>query len=333
MGKIQLIILKGQSGYDVSGFVKSIVWSGKKSSAPRTLEVTMLDDYERQGGSDYAGRVGMVLEEGWTCIFKWEGKELFRGIIMKQSITQAKENKWKAYDVCMYLANSKDSFTYENVLATQVFDDCCKRCGVQVGKSVKTNYNIESLTKSKTTFYDCILDALSTTYKNTGERYYIRAEGNKVSLLRRAEQVTQWVVEVGENVSAYSFSESIEKIKTRYRIYSKEGEVLREESNTKLEDALGTLIAIDEADEDYTEASLKEMVETMVEESGSATKSLTVTAVGIISAISGGCLYVIIPHLGLKRTFYIDEDKHTFSGERHSMQVKLNFATDINKAG
>ncbi len=328
MGKISLYVLKGENGYDISELVKSVVWSGKKSSAARTIEVTMLDDYGRKDG-----RVQMTLTDGWTCILKWEGKELFRGIIMKQTITQARENKWKAYDVAMYLANSKDSFTYENVIATQVFDDCCKRAGLQVGKSVKTNYKIESLTKSKTTFYDCILDALSTTYKNTGERYYIRADGNTVSLLRRAEEVTQWVVEVGENVSAYSYSESIEKIKTRYRIYSKEGEVLKESSNKKLEDALGTLIAIDEADEDYTDASLKEMVDTLIEENGYPTKSLTVTAMGIISAVSGGCLYVIIPHLGLKRTFYIDEDKHTFSGEKHTMQVKLNFATDIDKAG
>lgn len=330
---MQLIILKGDSGYDVTEFVKSVVWSGKKSSAARTLEVTMLDDYSRQNGPGFVGRVKMKLTDGWTCIFKWNGEELFRGIIMKQSITQARENKWKAYDVCMYLANSKDSFTYENVLATQVFDDCCKRAGLKVGKSAKTNYKIESLTKSKTTFYDCILDALSTTYKNTGERYYIRADGNKVSLLRRAEEMIQWVVEVGENVSAYSYSESVEKIKTRYRIYSKEGEVLKESVNKDLEHALGTLIAIDEADEDYTDASLKEMVDTLIEENGYPTKSLTVTAMGIVPAVSGGCLYVIIPHLDLKRTFYIDEDKHTFSGEKHTMQVKLNFATDIDKAG
>lgn len=328
MGSISLYVLKGDNGYDVSELVKSITWSGKKSSAARTIEVTMLDDHMRKDG-----RVKMTLTDGWTCIFKWNGTELFRGLIMKQTITQARENKWKAYDVCMYLANSKDSFTYENVLATQVFDDCCKRAGLQTGKSTKTNYKIESLSKSKTTFYDCILDALSTTYSNTGERYYIRANGNKVDLLRRAEEMTQWVIEVGENVSAYSYSESIEKIKTRYRIYSKEGEVLKESNNAALEKSLGTLIAIDEADDDYTDASLKEMVDTLIEENGYPTKSLTVTAVGIISAISGGCLYVIIPHLGLKRTFYIDEDKHTFSGERHSMQVKLNFATDINKAG
>ncbi|MBQ8913918.1 MAG: hypothetical protein IJ054_07745 [Lachnospiraceae bacterium] len=327
MGKITLLILKGDDGFDISDLVKTVVWSGKKSSAARTIEVTMLDDYNMSNSS-----LSMDLSDGWTCIFKWNDEELFRGIIMKQSV-KPYENKWKAYDVCMYLSNSKDSFSFENVIATQVFENCISRAGLEVGKSTQTNYLIDSLIKSKTTLYDCILDALSTTYKNTGERYYIRASENKVDLLRRAEEMTQWVVEVGENIVDFSYTESIEKIKTRYRIFSKEGTILKEVSNTDLENKLGSLVAIDQADEDYTEAGLQEMVQNMIEESGRPVKSLSATTMGIISAISGGCLYVIIPQLNIKRTFYIDEDKHTFNGEKHTMTVKLNFATDIDSAG
>lgn len=71
----------------------------------------------------------------------------------------------------------------------------------------------------------------------------------------------------------------------------------------------------------------------MVEENGHPEESFTIEALGIISAISGNCLYVIIPHLNIKRAFYIDEDKHTFKGEKHTMSLKLNFATDVASAG
>ena len=321
MGKISLYILHGDSGFDVSDMVKQVVWSGKKSAAARTIEVTMLDDFARK-----EGRVGMELTQGVTCILKWNGEELFRGIIMKQSVTQARENKWKAYDVCMYLANSKDSFTYNKVTATTIIGDCCKRAGLPTGQSVDTGYVIESLVKQKTTYYDCILDALSNTYQHTGNRFYIRAMGNAVVVLKRSEELTQWVLEYGENITGYNYTESIEKIKTKYRIYSKEGKVLKEATNAELQSALGTLTAIDQADEDYTDASLKEMVDTLIKENGYPEKSLSISALGIISAISGGCLYVKIPHLNLERTFYIDEDKHTFNGESHMMQLKLNFA-------
>ena len=60
---------------------------------------------------------------------------------------------------------------------------------------------------------------------------------------------------------------------------------------------------------------------------------LKVSGIGISEAVSGGCVYVIIPHLGIKRTFYIDEDTHTFTRKSHKMTLKLNFADDIDSAG
>ena len=60
---------------------------------------------------------------------------------------------------------------------------------------------------------------------------------------------------------------------------------------------------------------------------------LKVSGIGISEAVSGGCVYVIVPHLGIKRTFYIDEDSHTFTRNSHKMTLKLNFADDIDSAG
>jgi hypothetical protein len=154
-----------------------------------------------------------------------------------------------------------------------------------------------------------------------------------VSLLRRKEQLTEWVIEPGANLIQWSYDQSIENIKTRFRIYSKEGKVVYEKKNAALEKKIGRFIMVGSVDEDNNDAQIRELVNSLVEEYAYPEKSLTVESLGIISAIAGGCLYVIIPHLDLKRTFYIDEDKHTFTTEKHTMQLKLNFATDIASAG
>lgn len=328
MGNILLYIYHGKKGWDVSGLVKDIVWSGRKGSLARTLEVTLTDDNTK--GQD---RIKIDVENGYTCVFKWKGKEKFRGIIMKQTQSDKKELKIKAYDECIYLANSKDSFSYKNKTATYIFKNCLKRAGLSVGTAVNTGHKITSLQKSKSYFSDCLLDALSTTYKKTKKRYYIRADGGKVSLLRRKEHVTQWVLEVGENISGYTYNKSIEKIKTRFRIYSDKGKVVYEKKNAKLEKKLGRFIMVDSVDDKQNDAQIRKLVNALVEENGYPTESLSVSTLGIISAIAGGCLYVIIPHLGIKRTFYIDEDKHTFKGETHTMTLTLNFATDVASAG
>lgn len=328
MAAVSLFIYHGKKGWDVSELVSEIVWSGRKGSAARSIEVTMLDD-DTKGQQ----RVAVDVEKGYTCIFKWKKKEKFRGIIMKTTQSHGKTVKWKAYDECIYLANSQDSFSYSNKTATQIFKDCVKRAGLTMGKAVDTGKKIPSLQKPKTYFYDCILEALSETYKRTKKRYYIRAEGGKVSLLRRKEHTTQCMLEVGENVTGYTYAKSIEKIKTRFRVYSDEGKVVYEKKNAKLEKKLGRFIMVGSANDKQTDAQIKELVNSMIEENGCPQESFTVEALGIISAISGNCLYVVIPHLKMKRTFYIDEDKHTFKGESHTMSLKLNFATDVASAG
>ena len=215
MGNIKLLIYHGKKGWDVSKLVQEITWSGRKGSLARVLEVTLSDDDSK--GQDW---MKMDVEKGYTCVFKWKGKEKFRGIIMRQTQSEKKELKIKAYDECIYLANSKDSFSFKNKTATEIFKSCLKRAGLTLGTAVNIGYKIKSLQKSKSYFSDCLLDALSTTYKKTKKRYYIRADGGKVSLLRRKEHMTQWVMEVGANISGYTYDKSIEKIKTRFRIYS-----------------------------------------------------------------------------------------------------------------
>mgnify|MGYP000069681076 CR=1 FL=1 len=87
----------------------------------------------------------------------------------------------KAYDNAYYLANNKDSFSYANKTASQIFNDCMARLGMR-GEAVDTGYIIPELPKGKTTYYDVMLDALSTTYKATGERFYISSENGTIYL-------------------------------------------------------------------------------------------------------------------------------------------------------
>lgn len=328
MGSISLYIYHGNSGWDISGLVDEIVWGGRKGTLPRYLEVTLLDDDTR--GQE---RIKIDVEKGYTCVFKWKGKEKFRGIIMKQDNSEKKHLKFKAYDECIYLANSQDSFAYKNKTVAQIFRDCIKRAGLSCGEVVGVNTKLVSLMKKNAYFSDCLLEALSKTYKKTKHRYYIRADGGRVSLLRRKEHITQWVLEVGANVSNYSYSKSIESIKTRFRICSDKGKVVYEKKNAKLEKRLGRFIMIETLNEKRNDAHIRKLVNTMMEENGFPKESLSVTTLGIISAVAGGCLFVIIPHLEIKRTFYIDEDKHIFKGENHTMSLTLNFATDVGSAG
>lgn len=323
---ISLIIIKGEQGYDVSQLVEKITWRGRKGSSSRTLDVTLIDD----DGYKHA-RSGVDVEEGHQCMFYYDGKELFRGIIMSQTQSHKKRLKFKAYDNGIYLANNKDTFCYENKTASDVFRDCCTRFGLPMGEVAKCTYKIPELTKSKTTAFDAIADALSLDFDATGIRHYVSSDKGKISLLTRRENILQWVVEVGQNLGSYSYTRSIEKIKTRVKMVSKEGTTIAEKSKADLEKKLGVFQEVDTPEESLTTAQINDLINSILDEKSAPERSLTLEAVGIPEVISGIGVFIIIPELDLSRTFYVDEDTHTFEDNKHTMSLKLNYASDLAK--
>lgn len=323
---ISLIIIKGEQGYDVTQFVETIKWKGRKGSSARTLTATLIDD----DGYKHA-RSGIDVEKGHQCLFNYNGKELFRGIIMTQTQTNRKQLQFTAYDNGIYLANNKDTFTYENKTASDVFRDCCTRFGLPMGEVAKCSYKIPELTKSKTTAFDAIADALSLDFDATGIRHYVASSKGKLSLLTRRENIMQWVIEVGQNITTYSYTRSIEDIKTRVKMVSKEGTTVAEKKNAALEKKIGVFQEIDQPDESLTTAQVNDLISSILEEKSTPERTLNVEAVGIAEVISGIGVYIIIPELGLSRTFYVDEDTHTFKDNMHTMTLKLNYANDLAK--
>lgn len=323
---ISLIILKGEQGYDVTQLVEQVKWKGRKGSSSRTLAVTLIDD----DGYKHA-RSGIDVEQGHQCIFSYDGVELFRGIIMSQTQSNQKKLQFTAYDNGIYLANNKDTFCYENKTASDVFRDCCTRFGLPMGEVASCSYKIPELTKSKTTAFDAIADALSLDFDATGIRHYVASSKGKLSLLTRRENILQWVIEVGQNITSYSYSRSIEDIKTRVKMVSKEGTTVAEKSNAELEKKIGIFQEIDQPDESLTTAQVNDLIESIMEEKGTPERTLSVEAMGIAEVISGIGVYIIIPELEISRTFYVDEDTHTFEDNKHTMSLKLNYANDLAK--
>ncbi len=325
---ISLIIVKGEQAYDVTQLVEQIKWMGRKGSSSRTLNVSLIDD----DGYKHS-RSGIDIEQGHQCLFCYNGQELFRGIIMTQTQNERKKLTFTAYDNGIYLANNKDTFTYENKTASDVFQDCCTRFGLPVGEIAECTYKIPELTKSKTTAFDAIADALSLDFDATGIRHYVTSEKGKLNLLTRRENILQWVIEIGQNLVTYSYTRSIENIKTRVKMVSKEGTTLAEKSNVELEEKIGVFQEIEKPDESLTTAQINDLIESMLDEKSTPQRTLDIEAMGIAEVISGIGVYIIIPELELSRTFYVDSDTHIFKDNLHTMTLKLNYANDLTKKG
>lgn len=325
---IKLLLIKGEQGLDISRLVQQISWKGRKGASARSLTATLIDD----DGYKHA-RSGIDVEQGQQCIFSYNSAELFRGIIMRQVQNNKKTLTFTAYDNGIYLANNRDTFVYENKTASDIFRDVCTRFGLPLGEVAECVYKIPELIKSKTTAFDTVLDALSLDFDATGIRHYITSEQDRLNLLTRRENILQWVIEVGQNLIDYTFTKSIESIKTRVKIVSKEGTTVAEKSNTEIENKIGILQEVEQREESLSEAQIKDLISSMLDEKSTPERSLDVEALGNVDVVSGIGVYIIIPELSLAKTFYVDSDTHIFKGNLHTMQLKLNLANDLDKAG
>lgn len=328
MARIQLLVVKDKKTIDMTNLVKSVRWSGRKGSSARTITVAMIDD----DGYRHA-RSGIDVADGNQCVFLVDGKEQFRGILMNQNQGDNKQLKFKAYDNGIYLANNKDTFVYKNKTADQVFSDVCSRFGIPTGEVAKCSYKIPEFTKSKTTGQDAVLDALSLDYKATGTRHFISSDKGKLSLLQRKDQVISFVVDGDANLYGYSYTKSIESIKTRVKMISKEGTTLAEKSNSSLEQKIGIFQEIQQPDESLTKAQVKDLVGSVLDTLDDPEETLTLNILGDPDVISGKAILVKIPHLDISRAYYVDSDDHTFEDNMHTMSLTLTTAAEIKKEG
>lgn len=321
-----LLVIKDGATYDMTPLVENVTWSGRKSSAPRSLDFSLLDS-DRYGHN----RSGVDVERGQQCAFYWNGEELFRGVIMRQEQSQKRTATYKAYDNAIYLANNEDTFVYKQKTATQIFNDICRRFSLS-GNAVNTGYVINDMTKPNTTCIDVIWAALAKTYRATGRRYYVISQKGVLNLIARADNLVQWVIEEGVNATGYSMTKSIENVRTRVKIYSDGNTELAMASDPALEARIGVLQKTESSSEKNDKAKAKTTAQSVLENLKKPEESFSIEALGIPYVYSGVAVWINVPFLGVSRTFYVDEDSHEFKMNVHTMKLTLNATNDVQGA-
>lgn len=319
---IQVLIYKNSDTSDITQLIQKVVWSGRDGTPSRTLEVTLLD-------SPQFKRADIEVIKGYNCIFKYNNQSLFKGLILKTSNSN-KNMSFKAADVGIRLSNNKDAFHYKKKKANEIFKDVCKRFGISVGSVCSCKKVIDEISKS-TTPWDVIQNALQEEYKSTGIRHAVTCTDNKLNLIVRRENIVKWLLETDTNIISWTYSNSIEKVKTRIKLYSGKNEILATAKDTELEKKIGIFQDINKPDEETTKkkSKLKSLAKSLLKESKNPEQILNITALGLTSMQTGRGAFVIIPDMKIKKSFYIISDTHTFDKEKYTMSLKLQKTTDL----
>lgn len=313
---IELFLVK--TGEMVEIPTQSITWSGQRYKAARKIMANIL--YTDKGGLQYT-----EIEEGNTVLFKWKGKELFRGTVFSKNKSKSGLLNLVAYDMLQYLLVNKDVYVFNNRRADQIISRICRDFQIPYRVVSNTGVVLNEVHTNETTLYDIALRALVNTEKQSGKRYNLYSEKGKLVLSEQKISSNQWVLETGVNLIDYNYATSIEETATQVKLVS--GDDNRTISVTVSDKSgrkkFGVLQHFERVTDKINRAQLNTRANSLLNEKKGIQKNLEVTAIGIPEIISGQPIYVVENEIGVKGTRFVDTDTHYFKADYHDMKLKL----------
>ncbi|MHA6488018.1 XkdQ/YqbQ family protein [Bacillus cabrialesii] len=313
---IELFVIKDTEWLEL--VAESVSLEGHRYQAPRSIEATIVI---KQGDQTYYS-----VTEGDTVLFKWKGKELFRGIVFARTPDEH-TLAFSAYDMLQYLVKNQDVYVFSNQRADQMIRRIANDFQIPTTSIPNTGHTIKSLViKNDTTLYDIILKALKQTKSQTGRHYQLYSEKGKLGLRAWPDPSEVWVLETGVNITGYQYSTSINDTATRV--------VLRRQKDNKTYKAsakdssglnkYGVLQYTETVTDDINQAQLQQRADVRIAEKKGVKKELkNIQAVGIPEVQSGLPVYISIPEAGIKKTYWVDTDRHEFKGTKHTMTIDV----------
>lgn len=320
---MELFLLKPKEMLQIP--TESVKWSGSRYGAARKIDAQVL-------WRKSPGREIVKVVEGDTLLFKWKNKELFRGVVFNCAKTKSGLMTVTAYDVLQYLLLSKDVYVFSKKRADQIAERIMKDFEIPHTKLANTGYVFKTLVfANEMMLYDMILQSLKTTKKQNGKHFYLSASKGKVSLREVKTNSTPWIVAVGENLIDFTYTTSIEDTTTRVKLVA--GEEKKQISAVVTDEAgkkkYGVIQKFEKVTDKVNKAQLQTRAKNVLKQNKGVKKELSVDALGIPELISNQTVRVIEKDLGINKNFFIDTDTHEFSGNKHTMSLKLIEKNDM----
>jgi len=297
---------------------ESVTWSGSRNQPARKIIADIL--YTDTSGLNFT-----EISEGDTVLFKWEKRELFRGVVFNRLKTQQGTLKLTAYDTAQYLLLNQDVYTFDNQRADQILTRICRDFEISTGSIVNTGATLTETHLTPSTLYDIILQALTNTEKTNGRRFQLRSVRGKITLSEWGHINDQWFLATGSNIKTYNSMTSIENTATRVKLTNTDDEntITATANDNAGRQRYGVIQHFERVAEDLNQGQLNERARTTLNDKKGIERILDITALGIADCISGVPIQIRIPDISARGTRFIDSDTHHFKGESHEMDLSL----------
>lgn len=299
---------------DITDYISSITWSGSKTEGARKLQINLVNSKLDKSMPDLYIKNGSILK-----LFNDDGTELFKGFVFfNERGGQSSTVSVLAYDPLIYCLKNKGVYNFKKKTAEEIASILCADFSIPKGHIVKTGIK-QNLIANKKYLYDIIMQAYTGASKQNGKKYMPRIKSGKLDVIEIGSIMSTFMLSDESNIIDSGYSESIENMVNRVRIYDGKGKAIGMVENAEWIKQYGLLQDI------YTKEKDKQahtVAKTMLKD---AQKTISVEALGHVECITGNGVQVKDSITGLTGVFYIDSDTHVWKNGHHIMKLNLNF--------
>lgn len=306
-------------GVNITELVSKITWSGSLNTVARKVEFEIA-----VSPTDYYLPTVTILMGDMIDIRDKDNKLLFRGHVFSKSKSTTGTMTVTTYDYTIYLVKNKGTYNFKKLYPKQITERICRQFGVTIGKLANPGDYITRIFEN-VSLYDIIMTAYSISSNLSGTLYHANYMGNKFNVVEVGSEVSDYVISEDSNIYNSSYSESIENMVNRIKLYDDKGKYKGVVENKNDIKKYGVLQSIYKG-KDYKKqkGNLKGLE-----------RSAKIDALGDPKCVAGNAIYVKESYTGLTGKFYIISDTHTFENNIHKMSLDLSFVKmmDTKEAG
>ncbi len=313
--KIKWIKHSNNKTCDITEFVSMTTWSGSVSQAARSLEIAVLYSPLDRNIQEINIALGDRLK-----LYSDDNDLLIDAMVYnRERISEQGTITYSGYDELNRLLKSDGTYNFKNTTPEKITKKVCNDLKVDTGNIASTNVNIKSLLADSMNYYDIIMTAYTKAHKMNGKKYMPFASGKKVSVIEKGTIVKNFSLNDKINITGSSYSESLDSMINKVKIYDDKGKQIGEVKNDGWINAYGIFQSSYTKEEDVIASKAAKNMLTGID------KTASVDALGNIYCISGFGVKLKDSLTGLTGVFWIDSDSHTWENGNHTMSLELAF--------
>lgn len=278
---------------------------------------------------------GLNIDNGSIVRFKYDGANIFYGVVFKHEHAKHKVVTITAYDLLRY-CKAKDTVVIKGDTATTLARKMCNYFGIPVGTLANTGYVLPTDAPGEKTWLDIMYSAIGETLRNTGKWYALRDEFGTICLRNLTDLETNLILGDGSACYDYSYSKSIDdnfyneiKLAVDNEVSGKRDIYISKDSkniskygllqyfevmsfNSTSSGSGSQSSASKSANEAKKKALAIQMSNALLSLYNGETESFSMSCIGNTAIRAGSSFHAYLPEVGINKRLIVKTATHTF---------------------